>query len=666
VLGGAYAVGALVLAVVLYMVFRAMGIGPVGSLLAKGAISRNESMLVADFANTGGDSTLGPVVTEAFRTALGQSQSIMVLPSTRIRDVLRRMQRDVNTRVDFNLAREIATREGIKAYVEGEVVSVGGKHSLAARLVGTLDGQTLASVQKVAASDADLLGAIDDLARAMRERIGESLRSIRDAKALEQVSTPSLEALRKYVQGVHAIDYEGDFERGRSLIDEAIAIDSGFAMAYRKLGAEFFNRRLQTLQVEYMTKAYAHLDRLTDAERYLTIADYHMNGPRQDPRKALSAYESLLDIQPTNTTAMNNAGVAYTMLRQFDKAGEMYRRELQYPDAPMVAYSNVAYNAAQRGDTTAALEALGVFEAKFPAAAPLDVVGPAVLYVAGRVDSAKKVIESMRANPRLQAARRSDMDRVLATIELHDGHAAAALGALTDLADVDRQRGIPSWKLTLALDSAMVEGWTRNNPTRARLIMDRALRESPPASLPHLERPYVRLAHMLTLVGKVSDARAVVALFDHDTVAITRWVDPYMRHNMLGDIALAERRYTDAIGEYRLANPLTPCTTCVPPKLARAFDLSGQLDSAIVWYRQTVETITLSRGNTRAGVGTDGEHMPFVYKRLGEIYEEKGDRQQAIGWYLKFVELWKGADADLQPQVADVRRRVERLQRIEK
>jgi len=43
------------------------------------------------------------------------------------------------------------------------------------------------------------------------------------------------------------------------------------------------------------------------------------------------------------------------------------------------------------------------------------------------------------------------------------------------------------------------------------------------------------------------------------------------------------------------------------------------------------------------------------------LYEAKGDRQNAVRNYQMFVELWKNADAELQPQVADVRRRLARL-----
>ena len=39
--------------------------------------------------------------------------------------------------------------------------------------------------------------------------------------------------------------------------------------------------------------------------------------------------------------------------------------------------------------------------------------------------------------------------------------------------------------------------------------------------------------------------------------------------------------------------------------------------------------------------------------RLGEIYEARGDRARAAERYGQFVELWKGADPELQPRVTE-------------
>jgi hypothetical protein len=52
-----------------------------------------------------------------------------------------------------------------------------------------------------------------------------------------------------------------------------------------------------------------------------------------------------------------------------------------------------------------------------------------------------------------------------------------------------------------------------------------------------------------------------------------------------------------------------------------------------------------------------------MLQRLGEMYEAKGAVDEALTHYGAFVELWKNADAELQPRVRDVRGRIERLQR---
>jgi hypothetical protein len=50
-----------------------------------------------------------------------------------------------------------------------------------------------------------------------------------------------------------------------------------------------------------------------------------------------------------------------------------------------------------------------------------------------------------------------------------------------------------------------------------------------------------------------------------------------------------------------------------------------------------------------------------VYKRLGELYENKGDSARAAANYRQFIAFWKDADPDLQPVVADARRRLTRI-----
>jgi len=49
--------------------------------------------------------------------------------------------------------------------------------------------------------------------------------------------------------------------------------------------------------------------------------------------------------------------------------------------------------------------------------------------------------------------------------------------------------------------------------------------------------------------------------------------------------------------------------------------------------------------------------------RLGELYENAGDAKRATEYYGRFVDLWKNADAELQPRVAEARKRIDHLNR---
>ena len=175
-LGGWVALGAFAMLVVGFMVTRAFGIGPAASLRGKGEFGERETVVVADFRAPAADSTLGPTVAEALRTDLAQSSSLNVLTRASVREILGLMQRPAESVVPFELAREIATREGAKAVLDGEIVRLGQSYVVSARLVSALDGQELATFRETAASEDELIGALGKLSRAVREKAGESLK----------------------------------------------------------------------------------------------------------------------------------------------------------------------------------------------------------------------------------------------------------------------------------------------------------------------------------------------------------------------------------------------------------------------------------------------------------------------------------------------------------
>ena len=97
------------------------------------------------------------------------------------------------------------------------------------------------------------------------------------------------------------------------------------------------------------------------------------------------------------------------------------------------------------------------------------------------------------------------------------------------------------------------------------------------------------------------------------------------------------------------------CSPCGTFYSAQMWEAASEPDSAIAYYRRGADRPAVSHNDE------DALLYPFALRRLGDLYEQKGDRYAAIDWYSRFVDLWHDADPDLQPIVRDVRDRLARL-----
>jgi serine/threonine protein kinase len=95
---------------------------------------------------------------------------------------------------------------------------------------------------------------------------------------------------------------------------------------------------------------------------------------------------------------------------------------------------------------------------------------------------------------------------------------------------------------------------------------------------------------------------------------------------------------------------------------ARAFDAAGQRDSAMVMYERYLATPFW----IKLKVELDPMSRPAVHERLGQLYEARGDGENAAEQYRAFIDLWKNADPELQPRVAEARRRLAKVAPVER
>ncbi|MCK5448626.1 MAG: hypothetical protein KAJ43_10820, partial [Gemmatimonadetes bacterium] len=207
-IGGAAAFVLLTVFTTGFMFMRTRGIGPVGSLVARGVLDERGKVILADFEAS--DPEIARAATEAFRVDLAQSTIVTLVEPASIEDALQRMGRPTDEPLDEQTARELGVRDGIPAVIAGELSSVGRGFVLSARLVDSNDGAVLASARASARDSSSVLDAIDIVSSKLRKQIGESYSSVRASPPLAHVTTNSLEALRKYTQAQDARHKEGN------------------------------------------------------------------------------------------------------------------------------------------------------------------------------------------------------------------------------------------------------------------------------------------------------------------------------------------------------------------------------------------------------------------------------------------------------------------------
>src|SRR5690606_15009326 len=88
------AVALLGTAAVAYTGTRALGIGPAAPLLARGVVSEQKPIVLADFGSATGDTLLARAITTALRVDLAESRRFALAEPGFVRQVLARMQRD--------------------------------------------------------------------------------------------------------------------------------------------------------------------------------------------------------------------------------------------------------------------------------------------------------------------------------------------------------------------------------------------------------------------------------------------------------------------------------------------------------------------------------------------------------------------------------------------
>src|SRR5262249_2864898 len=143
------------------------------------ALTAKDTVLLADFANTTGETVFDGTLKQALAVQLGQSPYLNIFPDERVNETLRFMGRSPGERITRDIAKEICERQGIKAMIIGSIANLGSHYVVTLEAINAREGDAIAREQSEAESKEQVLKALGKAASQLREKLGESLVSIK-------------------------------------------------------------------------------------------------------------------------------------------------------------------------------------------------------------------------------------------------------------------------------------------------------------------------------------------------------------------------------------------------------------------------------------------------------------------------------------------------------
>jgi tetratricopeptide (TPR) repeat protein len=643
---GAGSLALLVLLVGSFMGARALGIGPVGSLVAAGVLEREEIILLGDFQSPTGDDVLAGLVTEAFRIDFEQTPLLRVMSPGQVREGLLRMQRPPDASLAPSLARELAVREGVRAVLLGEVTTAGRGVIVSVRLVAPDSDESLVALRETAADSSAVIQAVDRLSSRLRERMGESLRTIRSGEPLELVSTASLPALRSYTQGVRAIDLERNHAEGIALLEDAIAADSAFAMAWRKLGVTLRNQEGNTERaLEALTRAYELSDRLTERERLLARAAYH-TAVTQDQDRAVAAYRGVLDLYPLDGTALNNLAVLLSDRGDLVGAGTLYQRALEANPDQVIYYTNLVQNHIRLEALDDAAQVAARFQARHPGLAEAQRLLFQLHVIRQEWDEAEAVLHAALEDPAMVPQDRLALLVAASNLDVVRGRLARARTRTEDAQAFALRSGLGVEGPVLEQFDTQVMLYLLDQGEEAGRILDRTLADMgglPPEAAG--EGAHLFLARFRLDLGDPAEARRLVAEWDQVTGGRpNQSFHELLREEVLLRIEVQEDEGALPGAIRRLQERTRDPQGLLSDHRALGFLLeqAGEDARAATEFERFLDRPDLWR------LENDSWARGPLLEQVAALHEKVGNTERARARWRELAELWRDADPPLR------------------
>jgi eukaryotic-like serine/threonine-protein kinase len=496
------------------------------------------SVLISDFDNRTGDTSFEGSLEQALGLAVEGASFVTTYRRDEARKAVARLR--PGGKLDEDGAKLISVREGIHVILAGDIGTRGDGYLLNVRAIDAATGKILTEASAAARTKADVLKTVGTIASKVRTTLGDTTPESARLTAAETVTTASLDALADYSRAQDFL-YNSKDEDAIVYYKRAIERDPNLGRAYSgwAISAENLGRNEEA--AEAWKKTLSLLDRMTERERYRTLGNYYVHGPR-NYEKAIESFRKLVELYPHDRGGRVNLALAYFYTRDFANALAEGRRSVEDAPRDVMNRANLALYAMYAGDfPTAAAEANTVLEqdaAVYRAYLPIAMAAIAQ----SDFEGARRSYESMaRSGP--PGASLANLG--LADLALYQGRFRDAAALLTDGIREDEQR--KSTGRLAAKYTALAEAYLGDNKTAPAVAAAQRV-----MTLAGQTTAAVPAARVLIAAGQPNAARELAA-------SLTEQLQPESRAYakvLEGEIALRDGKKVTASEAFLAAQKL--------------------------------------------------------------------------------------------------------------
>ncbi len=286
---------------------------------SKRKLTDKDRVVLADFENTTGDAVFDGTMRQGLAVQLEQSPFLSLVSDATVKQTLRLMNQPPDARLTPDIAQQLCIRTGSTAVLNGSIAKLGNQYVLGLKATSCATGDSLVQEQMTAERKEEVLNALAQAASRLRTRLGESVGTVQKYNMpLEQVTTPSLQALHAYSLGRTTLIDKEDQTAAIQLFQRAILLDPNFAMAYASLGLAYGEYSEQESVANYR-KAYELREHVSDREK-LYIEAHYQESVTGDWEEAREAYKLWSQLYPRDDIPHLNVSEIYSSLGQYEDA----------------------------------------------------------------------------------------------------------------------------------------------------------------------------------------------------------------------------------------------------------------------------------------------------------------------------------------------------------